>query len=169
MKIRIWIGETKRVLRTARYFLIANSSDPKNARTNYVCSGETSSFERVKNTRFEEGEGPQKCEVVIGEVIKRVDKDYEPCRWYFDTWSNAHITACTEYFTTLQSMDDSEWNPTISGFANGVDANVEGFGTILLAVMIDDQMIMLLIENVLYVPNAGCNLFSPGLSLHQGF
>ncbi|CAI5700998.1 unnamed protein product [Peronospora effusa] len=30
-------------------------------------------------------------------------------------------------------------------------------------------MVMLMIEDVLYVPSVGCNLFSPGLSLDQGF
>ena len=57
----------------------------------------------------------------------------------------------------------------MSGFADGIDAKAEGFGTILLAVMVDEQMVMLMIEDVLYVPSAGCNLFSPGLSLDQRF
>ncbi|CAI5717219.1 unnamed protein product [Peronospora farinosa] len=141
----------------------------KNARTNYACSGGTPLEQGVKENRDDESEDAQKREVVIGEVVKLVDKDYEPCRWYFDTGSNAHITACKEYFMTLQSMEDSEWNPTISEFADGVDAKAEGFGTILLEVMVDEQLVMLMIEDVLYVPSLGCNLFSPGLSLDQGF
>ena len=60
---------------------------------------------------------------------------------------------------TLRGMDDSKWNPTISGFADGVDAKVEGFGTILPVVMIDEQMVFLFVEDILYVPTAGCNLF----------
>ncbi|CAH0519666.1 unnamed protein product [Peronospora belbahrii] len=44
------------------------------------------------------------------------------------------------------------------------------FGTIILAVMVDEQMTFVLVEDdVLYVPSPGCNLFSPGLALNQGF
>ncbi|GMF47884.1 unnamed protein product [Phytophthora fragariaefolia] len=111
----------------------------------------------------------QKRDVVVGDVVKRVAKDYDPSRWYFDTGSNAYITACKEYFTSMQSMENSDWNPTISGFADGVGAKAEGFGTIMLAAMIDEKMVFLLVEDVLYVPSAGCNLFSPGLALDQGF
>ncbi|GMF51742.1 unnamed protein product [Phytophthora fragariaefolia] len=68
-----------------------------------------------------------KRDVVIGEAVKRDLKYCDPTRWYFDTGTNAHITACKEYFTTLQSMEDSDWNPTISGFADGVGAKAEGF------------------------------------------
>ncbi|OWY90132.1 LOW QUALITY PROTEIN: Retroelement pol Polyprotein [Phytophthora megakarya] len=35
--------------------------------------------------------------------------------------------------------------------------------------MIDEEMVFVFLENVLYVPKAGCNLFSPGLALDQGF
>ncbi|KAJ8520489.1 hypothetical protein ON010_g17941 [Phytophthora cinnamomi] len=73
------------------------------------------------------------------------------------------------YFTTLQTMDDSDWNPTISGFADGVDAKAEGFGTIMLAAIIDEEMAFVLVKDVLHVPRAGCNLFSPGLALDQEF
>ncbi|GMF25209.1 unnamed protein product [Phytophthora fragariaefolia] len=66
-------------------------------------------------------------------------------------------------------MKDSDWNPTISGFADGVGAQAEGFGTILLASMIDEEMVFVFVEDVLYVPGAGCNLFSPGLAMDQGF
>ncbi|CCI10841.1 unnamed protein product [Albugo candida] len=48
-------------------------------------------------------------------------------------------------------MDDSEWNPNISGFSDGVDAKAERFATILLSVMIDEQMVFLLVEDVFYV------------------
>ncbi|GMF35188.1 unnamed protein product [Phytophthora fragariaefolia] len=108
-------------------------------------------------------------DVVIGEAVKRDLKYYDPTRWYFDTGTNAHITACKEYFTILQSMEDNDWNPTISGFADGVGAKAEGFGTIMLAAMIDEETVFLLVEDVLYVPSAGCNLLSPGLALDQGF
>ena len=111
----------------------------------------------------------QKRDVEIGEVVKQVSTDFDSSRWYFDTGTNAHITACKAYFTTLQSMDDCDWNPQISGFADGIGAKAEGFGTIMLAVMIDEQMTLVLVENVLHVPSAGCNLFSPGLALDQGF
>ncbi|KAG4045392.1 hypothetical protein PC123_g19205 [Phytophthora cactorum] len=77
--------------------------------------------------------------------------------------------ASKEYFTVLNSVEDSDWNATISGFAEGVDAQAEGFGTILLATMIDEEMIFVFVEDVLYVPRAGCNLFSPGQALEQGF
>ena len=88
----------------------------------------------VTENRDDESEGTQKREIVVKKVVKLVDKDYEPCRWYFDTDSHAHITACKDYFTTLHSMGESDWHPTISGFADTVDAKAEGFGTILLAV-----------------------------------
>ena len=138
-------------------------------RTSYALSGGTLSEQGVTTNRDDESEDAQKRDVMIGEVVKLVDKDYEPCRWYFDTGSNAHITACKEYFTTLRSMEDIDWNPTFSGFADGVDAKAGGFGTILLTFMVDEQLVMLMIEDVLYVPSAGYNLFSPGLSLDQGF
>ena len=66
-------------------------------------------------------------------------------------------------------MDDSEWNPAISDFAQGVDIKAEGFESILLVVMIDEKIIFLLVEDVLYVPTAGCNRFSPGLAIDQRF
>ncbi|KAJ8537304.1 hypothetical protein ON010_g13293 [Phytophthora cinnamomi] len=56
-----------------------------------------------------------------------------------------------------------------SGFADGVDAKSEGFGTIMLAATVDEEMVFMLVEDVLYVPSASCNLFSPGLALDQGF
>ncbi|KAG3110198.1 hypothetical protein PI124_g14809 [Phytophthora idaei] len=64
-------------------------------------------------------------------------------------------------------MDDRDWNPTISGFADVISTQAEGFSTILLATMIDEEMVF--VEDVLYVLQAGCNLFSPGLALDQGF
>ncbi|CAI5746332.1 unnamed protein product [Peronospora destructor] len=33
-------------------------------------------------------------------------------------------------------MDDCDWNPQISGFANGIGAKAEGFGAIMLAVIV---------------------------------
>ena len=66
-------------------------------------------------------------------------------------------------------MEDSACNPTISGFADGVDTKAEGFGTIFLAFMVDEKMLTLMIEDILYVPSAGCNLFVSGLSLDQKF
>ena len=66
-------------------------------------------------------------------------------------------------------MEASEWNPTVSRFANGVYDKLEGFGTILLAVMIDEKRFMLLVKDVLYVPDTGCNLYAPRLSLDQGW
>ncbi|KAK1931546.1 hypothetical protein P3T76_012875 [Phytophthora citrophthora] len=66
-------------------------------------------------------------------------------------------------------MGDSDWNPTISGFADGVDAQAEGFGTILLASVIYEEMVFVFVEDVLYVSAAGCNLFSPEQALEQGF
>ncbi|POM69418.1 Retrotransposon protein, unclassified [Phytophthora palmivora] len=35
--------------------------------------------------------------------------------------------------------------------------------------MIDEEMVFVFFEDVLYVPKAGCNLFSPGQALEQGF
>ncbi|CAH0481929.1 unnamed protein product [Peronospora belbahrii] len=64
-------------------------------------------------------------------------------------------------------MDHCGWNPQIPGFANGMEAKAEGFRTIMLAVMVDEQMTFVLVE-VLYVPSAECNLFLPGLALDQG-
>ncbi|OWY95491.1 hypothetical protein PHMEG_00034493, partial [Phytophthora megakarya] len=110
-----------------------------------------------------------KRDVVVGEVVKRVAKDYYPSRWYFDSGTNEHIVASKEYFTVLNSMEDSDWNPMISGFADGVDAKAEGFRTTLLGVMIVEEMVFVFVEDVLYVSKAGCNLFSPGQALAQGF
>ena len=65
-------------------------------------------------------------------------------------------------------MQDSEWNPTISGLADIGGVKFEGFGTVILFMMIDEQLVHLMLDYVLYVPGAGCNLFSPGLALDQG-
>ncbi|OWY93274.1 hypothetical protein PHMEG_00037393 [Phytophthora megakarya] len=59
-------------------------------------------------------------------------------------------------------MEDSDWNPMISRFADGVDAKAEGFGMILLGTMIDEEMVFVFVEE-------RCNLFSPGQALEQGF
>ncbi|POM59370.1 Integrase catalytic core protein [Phytophthora palmivora] len=127
----------------------------------------------VKKTPSEQTDDDDSCvhkrDVVVGEVVKRVAKDYDASRWYFDSGTNAHIVTAKEYFTVLNSIEDSDWNPNISGFADGVDAKAEGFGTILLATMIDEEMVFVFLEDVLYVPKAGCNLFSPGQALEQGF
>ncbi|GMF53792.1 unnamed protein product [Phytophthora fragariaefolia] len=139
----------------------------RKAQAKYARSGEKFTEQEAQGTC--EVDHAQKRDMVVGEVVKRVAKDYDPSRWYFNTGSNAHITACKEYFTSMQSMENSDWNPTISGFADGVGAKAEGFGTIMLAAMIDEQMVFVLVEDVLYVPSAGCNLFSPGLALDQGF
>ena len=43
----------------------------------------------------------QKRDVEIGKVVKQVSTDFDSSRWYFDTGTNAHITACKAYFTPL--------------------------------------------------------------------
>ncbi|GMF53554.1 unnamed protein product, partial [Phytophthora fragariaefolia] len=144
-----------------------NKKSGKTTQAKYARSGEKFTEQEAQGAC--EVDHAQKRDVVVGEVVKRVAKDYDPSRWYFDTGSNAHITACKEYFTSMQSMENSDWNPTTSGFADGVGAKAEGFGTIMLAAMIDEQMVFVLVEDVLYVPSAGCNLFSPELALVQGF
>ncbi|KAL0583742.1 hypothetical protein ABG067_006418 [Albugo candida] len=120
--------------------------DRKNTQKREIVMGEVATHE-VKENPDDDRKNTQKREIVMGEVEKLINKGYEPCQWYFDSGSNIQITACKEYFTTLQSMDDSEWNPDISGFADGVDAKAEGFETILLSVMIDEQMVFLLVED----------------------
>ncbi|KAJ8544544.1 hypothetical protein ON010_g11724 [Phytophthora cinnamomi] len=149
-------------------------------------SGRTAQAKYAQNTpkskplqSTNEGEGHAgKRDVVIGEAVKRALKDYDPTRWYFDTGTNAHITARAEYFTILQSKEDSDWNPTISGFAYGADTKAEGFGTIMLAAMIDEEIVFMLVEDVLFtstserylnILDAAEHLFSPGLALDQGF
>ncbi|OWZ01804.1 LOW QUALITY PROTEIN: Integrase, catalytic core protein [Phytophthora megakarya] len=99
----------------------------------------------------------------------RIAREYEPSRWYFDTGTNAHIVANKDYFTSFQSMTDSDWNPTVSDFTESGVAQAEDLGSILLATMVDEQLMMVFLEDVLYVPKAGCNLFSPGQALEQGF
>ena len=42
-------------------------------------------------------------------------------------------------------------------------------GSILLAVEIVEKMVYLVVDDVLYVRKAGCNFFSPGLALKEGF
>eukprot|EP00644_Phytophthora_capsici_P005946 jgi/Phyca11/13137/fgenesh1_pg.PHYCAscaffold_2_\ len=51
-------------------------------------------------------------------------------------------------------MKDSDWNPTISGFGDGVGAQAEGFETILLASMIDEEMVFVFVEDVLMVQDS---------------
>ncbi|KAG6953020.1 hypothetical protein JG688_00013017 [Phytophthora aleatoria] len=132
-------------------------------------SGQKPTAKVVSKSQAEVADYVHKHDVVVGEVVKRVAKDYDPSRWYFDSGTNAHIVASKAYFTVLNSMEGSDWNSTISGFAEGVDAQAEEFGTILLATMIDKEMIFVFVEDVLYVPRAGCNLFSPGQAVGQGF
>ncbi|POM61798.1 hypothetical protein PHPALM_29133 [Phytophthora palmivora] len=68
------------------------------------------------------------------------------------------------YSTVFHDINDSDWNPRIPCFVDGVDAKAEGFGNIMLASMIDEQMVFVFMEGVLYIPSAGYNLFSPGLA-----
>ena len=65
-------------------------------------------------------------------------------------------------------MEDEGRNSTVSEFADGVDAKAEGFGTILLAVMVDEQIVMLRIK-MFCTLSTGYKLFSPGLSLDSEF
>ncbi|POM77591.1 Integrase catalytic core protein [Phytophthora palmivora] len=110
----------------------------KNEQAKMARIGEKSVEEVTSQNADEVVDLAHKRDVVVGEVVKRVAKNYDPSRWYFDSGTNAHIVTSKEYFTVLNSMEDSDWNPTISGFADGV-------------------------------PAAGCNLFSPGQALEQGF
>ncbi|OWZ09602.1 Copia type Polyprotein [Phytophthora megakarya] len=119
-------------------------SGRKNPKANYARSDEKNAGQEAQKVETTAEDSHKKRDVVVGEVAKR-------------------------YFTVLQDMEDSDWNSQISGFADGLDAKAEGFGTIKLAVMIDEQMVFVFVEDVLYVPSAGCNLFSPGLALDQGF
>ncbi|GMF42850.1 unnamed protein product [Phytophthora fragariaefolia] len=119
----------------------------RKAQAKYARFGEKFTEQEAQGTY--EFDHAQKRDVVVGVVVKRVAKDYDPSRWYFDTGSNAHITACKEYFTSMQGMENRDWNPTISGFADGVGAKAEGFGTIMLAAMIDEQIVFVLVEDVL--------------------
>ncbi|KAE8903830.1 hypothetical protein PF005_g11108 [Phytophthora fragariae] len=144
-------------------------SGRKNALAKYARSGVKPADTETVDTAADENDRTLKRKVVVGEAVKWATTSYDPSQWYFDTGTNAHIVASKEYFTVLQSMKDSDWNPTISGFADGVGAQAEGFGTILLATMIDEEMMFVFVEDVLYVPGAGCNLFSPGLAMDQGF
>ncbi|KAE9301123.1 hypothetical protein PF008_g22837 [Phytophthora fragariae] len=144
-------------------------SGRKNAQAKYARSGVKDTKAGTPEPAADEADRSLKRKVVVGEAVKWATKSYDPSQWYFDTGANAHIVTSKEYFTVLQSMEDSDWNPTISGFADGVSAQAEGFGTILLASMIDEEMVFVFVEDVLYVPRAGCKLFSPGLALDQGF
>ncbi|OWY98892.1 hypothetical protein PHMEG_00030217, partial [Phytophthora megakarya] len=141
-------------------------SGRKNAKPKYACSRKE---HRESKQKPQVSAHSLKRDVVVSDVVKHATKDYDPNRWYFDTGTNAHIVANKEYFTSLQSMDDSDWNPTVSGFTDSGVAQAEGFGTVLLATMVDEQMVTVFLEDVLYVPRAGCNLFSPGQALDQGF
>ncbi|GMF63085.1 unnamed protein product [Phytophthora fragariaefolia] len=58
----------------------------------------------------DEADRSLKRKVVVGEAVKWAAKSYDPSQWYFDTGANAHIVASKEYFTVLQSMEDSDWN-----------------------------------------------------------
>ena len=40
-------------------------------------------------------------------------------------------------FTTLQRMEDSNWNPTISGSAENGNVKAEGCGTVMILTKID--------------------------------
>ncbi|KAE9224944.1 hypothetical protein PF004_g12068 [Phytophthora fragariae] len=144
-------------------------SGRKNAQAKYARSGAKPADTETVDPTADENDRTLKRKVVVGEAVKWATKSSDPSQWYFDTGTNAHIMASKECFTVLQSMEDSDWNPTISGFADGVGAQAEGFGTILLASMIDEEMVVVFVEDVLYVPGAGCNLFSPGLAMDQGF
>ncbi|KAG6949403.1 hypothetical protein JG688_00014636 [Phytophthora aleatoria] len=142
-------------------------SGRKNAQEKCSRSAEKSTEAVGLMATLDDGDRVHKREVVVGEAVKWAAKNYDPSQWYFDTGTNAHIVACKEYFTMLPSMDDRDWNPTISGFADGISTLAEGFSTLLLATVIDEEMVFM--EDVRYVPQAGCNLFSPGLALDQGF
>ena len=57
----------------------------------------------------------------------------------------------------MYGIEDSDWNPNVTGFATSVNAKAEGFETVMLAVKVGDKNVFACIEDVLYVPSAGCN------------
>lgn len=69
----------------------------------------------------------------------------------------------------MHGMEESDSNPNIIGLSTGVNAMAKAFGTVMLAIKDGDKTVFVCIEDVLYVPSAGCNLFSPGLAIDQGF
>ncbi|KAF4140226.1 Zinc knuckle [Phytophthora infestans] len=83
------------------------SAKAKMARSDVKPAAQVTADATVEDTRM------HKREVVLGEVVKRVAKDYDSSRWYFDSGTNVHIVASKEYFTVLNNMEDSDWNPTI--------------------------------------------------------
>jgi hypothetical protein len=89
--------------------------------------------------------------------------------WFFDTGCNVHLASYKDYFVAMEAIEGTEWDGKISGFAPGIEAPVRGIGTVMLATLVDEQPSFVFIDNVLYVPDAGVNLFSPGLAMQQGF
>ena len=109
----------------------------------------------------------KKKQATIGELPPC--QHWTPSTWILDTGCNAHIASCRDQFVTLDALNEDEWEQKVSGFAPGIEAHVKGIGTVMLPMMIDDKPVVMFLEGVLYVPSAGCNLFSPGLALKQGF
>ena len=71
----------------------------------------------------------------------------------------AHIDFCIGYFTTLQDLKDIKRNPTISENPDLSKVKAKFVKTVMISIIIDTQLIHLILDNVLYVPAAGCNLF----------
>ncbi|OWZ18158.1 hypothetical protein PHMEG_0007798 [Phytophthora megakarya] len=84
-----------------------------NASVKMTRSGEKPT-KKIAREQKDDGESSgHKRDVVVGNVVKRTAKDNDASRWYFDSGTNVHIVACKEYSTILNSMDDSDWNPSI--------------------------------------------------------
>lgn len=52
---------------------------------------------------------------------------------------------------------------------HGLATRALGIGTIVLVTMINDELVTTLVDEILYVPDAAWNLFSPGQAWRQGF
>ncbi|OWY93273.1 Multidrug resistance protein ABC transporter, partial [Phytophthora megakarya] len=65
----------------------------KSAHAKMAKTGENPVESSTSSSTAKVGNHGHKRDVVVGEVVKRVAKDYYPSRWYFDSRTNAHIVA----------------------------------------------------------------------------
>lgn len=78
-------------------------------------------------------------------------------QWFVDSGASEHIVNDRNLFTKLERM---ETPMEIAVVKNGESVTAKYSGTVVVNSMVENRMIKCTVKNVLYVPEARCNLFS---------
>ncbi|ETO84555.1 hypothetical protein F444_01552 [Phytophthora nicotianae P1976] len=87
--------------------------------------------------------------------------------WYLDTEANSHVTGLRSRFVPF--TEGTEVARIVRGLSPHIISQIAGMGTMALVNEIDGQEVVMLIDDVFYVPDAEFRLFPSGLAYEQGF